>query len=273
MTQQHKKISEYKTAITAAHTARGQNTMQLKDNREHSIVQRKLQEHVENSLQENTISNVGVAQLKGGKKEDKKKSKKRKREDSESDEENSDEEDGSGDYAPPSAKKQKRFHIPAETTEDVIRETAHKRINVNKKYKEIYTCPACRRPLAATKKGSKNLELTRFAFTSKSGNLHEQRALALDHYPTWAPREHALKSKGATDEEIKEDHNDPDRLRAFCKVCNESHKYEKKKKVDYESDTDEEGYHTPDDEPENKGFYKDFRKDPDPGSGSSGITT
>ncbi|MEO8237520.1 MAG: GH-E family nuclease [Flavobacterium sp.] len=265
MTQQHKKIFENKTAITAANTARGHNTVQLKDNREYSLVQRKLQENVENSLQENTISNVGVAQLKGGKK--------RKRQDSESDEENSDDEDGSGDYAPPSAKKQKRFHVPADTTEQVIRDTAHKRENVNSKYKEIYTCPACRRPLAATKKRSKNLELTRFAFTSKGGNLHEQRALTLDHYPTWAPRERDLKSKGATDEQIKEDHNDPDRLRALCKVCNESHKYEKKKKVNYESDTDEEGYHTPDDEPENKGFYKDFRKGPDPGSGSSGITT
>jgi hypothetical protein len=264
MTQQHKKISENKTALTAANANRDNNTVQLRDNREYSVVQRKLQEHVENSLQENTISNTGVAQLKGGKK--------RKREDPESDEEGSDD-DSSGDFVPPQAKKQKRYHIPLDTTEQVIRDTAHKRENVNSKYKEIYTCPACRRPLAATKKGSKNLDLTRFAFTSKGGNLHEQRALTLDHYPTWAPRERDLKSKGATNEEIKEDHNDPDRLRAFCKVCNESHKYEKKKKVDYESDTDEEGYYTPDDEPENKGFYKDFRKDPDPGSGGAGITT
>jgi hypothetical protein len=264
MTQQHKKISENKTALTAANANRDNNTFQLKNNREYSLVQRKMQEHVENSLQENTISNTGVAQLKGGKK--------RKRKDSESDEEGSDD-DSSGDFVPPQAKKQKRFHVPNDTTEHVIRHTAHKRENVNSKYDDVYTCPSCRRPLAATKKGSKNLELTRFAFTSKGGNLHEQRALTLDHYPTWAPRERDLKSKGATNEEIKEDHNDPDRLRAFCKVCNESHKYEKKKKVDYESDTDEEGYHTPDDEPENKGFYKDFRKGPDPGSGGAGITT
>ena len=31
--------------------------------------------------------------------------------------------------------------------------------------------------------------------------------------------------------------------------------------------------YTPDDEPENNGFYKDYRKDPDPGSCSAGITT
>lgn len=45
-----------------------------------------------------------------------------------------------------------------------------------------------------------------------------------------------------------------------------------KKRQDSKSDTDEDGYHTPNDEPENKGFYKDFRKDPDPGSGGSGLT-
>ncbi|RKR04860.1 LSD1 subclass zinc finger protein [Flavobacterium sp. 90] len=264
MTQQHKKISENKTALTAANANRENNTVQLKDNREYSLVQRKLQEHVENSLQENAISDTGVAQLKGGKK--------RKRKDSESDEE-SDDGDGSGDFVPPQAKKQKRFNVPNDTTEHVIKHTAHKRENVNSNYDDVYTCPGCRRPLAYTKKGSKKLELTRYAFISKSGNDHEQRALALDHYPTWAPRERNLKSRGATNEEIREDHNDPDRLRAFCKVCNESHKYEKKKKVDYESDTDEEGYHTPDDEPKNKGFYKDFRKDPDPDSGGAGITT
>ncbi|PIF29808.1 LSD1 subclass zinc finger protein [Flavobacterium sp. 9] len=272
MTQQHKKISENKTTLTAANANRDNNAIQLKDNREYSLVQRKMQEHVENSLQQNTISNTGVAQLKGGKKEEKKNPKKRKREESESDEEGSDD-DGSGDFVPPQAKKQKRFHIPNDTTEHVIRHTAHKRENVNSNYDDVYTCPGCRRPLAYTKKGSKKLELTKYAFTSKGGNHHEQRALTLDHYPTWAPRERELKSKGATNEEIKEDHNDPDRLRAFCKVCNESHKYEKKKKVDYESDTDEEGYHTPDDEPENKGFYSGFRKGPDPGSGGAGITT
>ncbi|WP_337966032.1 GH-E family nuclease [uncultured Flavobacterium sp.] len=272
MTQQHKKISENKTFLSAANANRDNNTVQLKDNREYSLVQRKIQEHVENSLQENTFSNTGVVQLKGGKKEEKKNSKKRKREDPESDEEKNDGDD-SGNFVPPQAKKQKRYHVPLETTEQVIRKTAHKRENVNDKYKEIYTCPACRRPLAATKKESKKLELTKFAYTSKTGNLHEQRALTLDHYPTWATRERDLKSKGATNEEIKEDHNDPDRLRALCKVCNESHKYEKKKKVDYESDTDEEGYHTPSEEPENEGFYSDFRKGPDPGSGGAGITS
>jgi hypothetical protein len=260
MMQQHKKTSENQTAVTAANTTRDTNTVQLKDNRELSVVQRKLQDLTDNNLKQNKLPTIAVAQLKGG-------DKKRKRKDPESDDE-----DNSGDYVPPQAKKQKRFHIPANTTEQVIRQTAHKRENVNSNFKEVYTCPACSRPLASTKKGSNKLELTRFAFTSKSGKKHEQRALTLDHYPPWSTRERDLKSKDATDDEIKEDHNDPDRLRALCKVCNESHKYEKKKKVDYKSDTDDEGYYTPDDEPENKGFYKDFRKDPDPGSGGAGIT-
>jgi hypothetical protein len=258
MTQQHKKIFKNTTFIAAANAAQSSNTAQLKDNREYSIVQKKLQIHGENNLHESKPSNKEVTQLKGGKK--------RKRQDSES------EDDGSGEYVPPQAKKQKRFHISNETTEHVIKHTAHKRTNVNDNFDEIYTCPGCRRPLAFTKKGSNKLELTRYAYTSKGGNKHEQRALTLDHYPTWAQRERDLKSKGATDAEIRDDHNDSNRLRAFCKVCNESHKYEKKKKVNYESEDEEAGYQTPDDEPENKGFYKNFRKDPDPDSGGPSIT-
>ncbi|EJF99223.1 GH-E family nuclease [Flavobacterium sp. F52] len=257
MTQQHKKISENISSIAAANATHSNNTAQLKDNREYSIVQKKLQE---NTLTDNTNT---VTQLKGG--DGKKNQKKRKRQDSESDD------DGSGDYVPPQAKKQKRYHIPNDTRDHVIEHTAHERTNVNSNFDAIYTCPGCRRPLAYKKKGSKKLELTRFAYTSQSGNPHELRALTLDHYPPWAPRERDLKSKGATDSEIREDHNDPDRLRALCKKCNESHKYEKKKKVSYESEDEEDGYHTPDDEPENKGFYKDFRYDPDSGSGGSGI--
>lgn len=254
MTQQHKKISNNITSFAAANTASGNNTVQLKDNRGLSVVQRK--------LSENKLPDTEVVQLKGGKGKEKKNPKKRKRQDSESDD----------DYEPPQTKKQKRYHIPNDTRDHVIEHTAHQRTNVNDNYDAIYTCPGCRRPLAYKEKGSKKLELTRFAYTSKGGNKHEQRALTLDHYPIWAQRERDLKSKGASDAEMKEDHNDPDRLRAFCKVCNESHKYEKKKKTDYESEDDESGYHTPDDEPENKGFYKDFRKDPDPDSGGSGIT-
>ena len=260
MMQQHKKISENKTTVTAANATRYTNTVQLKDNRELSVVQRKLQEHTDNSLQQNKLPTIEVAQLKGGNgkdKEEKKNPKKRKRQDLESDG------DDGGDYEPPQTKKQKRFHFPKDTTNKVIRETAHKRKNRNSNFDEIYTCPACRRPLAYVKKGDTKLEQTQFAFTSKSGKGHKQRALTLDHFPPWAGRLHNLESQGATNEDLKEDHNDPDRLRALCKVCNESHKYEKKKKVEYESEDDEEGYFTPDDEPENKGFYKDFRKDPD----------
>lgn len=249
------KISDNKTVITAANSNRGSAAVQLKDNRALSLVQRRLQETGNSpqpivQLQSKTSGN-GVIQFGKKKKDD-------------------DEE-----YIQPGSNKQKRFHIPKRITERVLRQTAHRRANVNKRYSHIYTCPACRRPLAAIKKGKTSLKLTKFAYTSKGGNKHSQRALALDHYPPWAGRERALKARGATHEEIREDHNDPSRLRALCKKCNESHKYEKRKKISYESEDDEEGYATDDDEHENKGFYKDFRKDPppDPGSGSAGITT
>ena len=182
--------------------------------------------------------------------------------------------DDDDDYVPPQGKKQKRFHIPKTTQEDVVKTTAHRRKHVNPRYSEIFTCPGCRRPLAFTKggKGGK-LTFTRYSYTSKSGNRRTLRSLALDHQPVWAERERILKGQGASIDEMKEDHNDPDRLRALCKRCNESHKYETKKKIQYESDTDEEGFFTPNDEPENKGGYKDFRydKDDDPNSGA-GIT-
>ncbi|RKR04857.1 uncharacterized protein DUF4157 [Flavobacterium sp. 90] len=44
MTQQHEKISENKTAVTAAYNGGGINAVQLKNNREYSVVQRKFAE-------------------------------------------------------------------------------------------------------------------------------------------------------------------------------------------------------------------------------------
>lgn len=257
MARHQEKISENRITFTAANVNHGSAAMQLKDNRELSLVQRKLQDITGNNLpaqptvqlQSKAVGN-GVIQL----------GKKNKKDDD--------------DYLPPQGKKQKRFTIPKRITERVIRQTAHRRANANKRYSHVFTCPACRRPLAAIKKGKTSLDLTKFAYTSKGGNRHSLRALALDHYPPWAGRELALKARGASHEEIRADHNDPSRLRAICKKCNESHKHEKRKKLDYESEDDEEGYVTDDGEHENKGFYKDFRKDPDPdpGSGSAGIT-
>ncbi|MCD0465046.1 GH-E family nuclease [Flavobacterium sp. ENC] len=253
------KISDNKTVTTAANVNRSSAAVQLKDNRELSLVQRRLQEPADYTTDANqTVQLQGkisgtVIQL----------GKKNKKDDSSEDE-----------YVPPQGKKQKRFTIPRQTVEKVIKKTAHKRVHHNSKYRDVYSCPACTRPLASTTKGKINLDLTRFDYTSKGGNKHSQRALALDHFPPWAERERALKARGASHEEMKEDHNDPSRLRALCKKCNESHKFESKKKLDYKSEDDEEGYVTDDGEHENKGNYKDFRKDPppDPGSGSAGIT-
>jgi hypothetical protein len=183
--------------------------------------------------------------------------------------------DDEDDYVPPQGKKQKRFGVPKSTTEQVVRNTAHKRMHFNfKKHRAVYTCPGCRRPLGYDTLGGK-LVLTNRNFRSKTRNkLHKQRTLQLDHFPLWADRERVLKGRGATDAEIRDAHNDPSGLRALCSVCNASHKYEKRKKIDYNSDPDEEGYMTPDDEPCNKGFYSPFRFDPPPPPpGAGGITT
>lgn len=182
--------------------------------------------------------------------------------------------DDDEDYQP--YKKQRRFGFEKDKPITIIKGTAHKRKHyTRKKYDAVYTCPACRRPLASIKKGAKKLDLSKFAYTSKNKNLKSQRALTLDHYPPWAGRLSKLESRGASDQEMKDDYNDEDRLRALCKKCNESHKYEGTKKIDYESDDEEEGYMTDSEEPENEGFYSSFRykkDDHDKSGGGAGIS-
>ncbi|MDE1206970.1 GH-E family nuclease [Tenacibaculum larymnensis] len=186
------------------------------------------------------------------------------------------EDDDSGDdYQPPWAKKQKRFAFKADKPTKLIKKTAHKRKHYDKeKYDAVYTCPACRRPLGYINKGSQKMNLTKFSYTSKNNNLKSQRALTLDHFPPWAGRLSKLESRNATDQEMKDDYNDEDRLRALCKKCNESHKYESTKYIDYESDDDEEGYMTDSEEPENSGIHTPFRykkDDDDSAGGGAGI--
>jgi len=170
--------------------------------------------------------------------------------------------DDDDEYLP--SKKRPRFTFPKGTEKKVTKRTAHRRKHVNARYKRIYTCRVCRRPLAAvTLLGE--FVLTRYAYTSQSGKLHKQRALELDHHRPWAERHEKLVKKHASDQEIKDDHNDPDQLRALCRVCNGSHKFEGKDVADYESDDDDPGYFTDDEEPDNKGNYADYRYDPPPG--------
>lgn len=184
--------------------------------------------------------------------------------------------DSDPDYKPPGSGKQKRFAFRSDKPKKTIERTAHKRKNYDKKkYSAVYTCPACRRPLASIKKGAKKMDLTKFSYTSKNNNLKSQRALTLDHFPTWAERLHKLESRNATDQEMKDDYNDESRLRALCKKCNESHEHESTKQIDYESEDDYEGYSTDSGEPENKGFYSPFKyrkDDHDKSGGGSGIS-
>ncbi|MEA5626573.1 GH-E family nuclease [Nostoc sp. UHCC 0251] len=165
------------------------------------------------------------------------------------------------EYVPPSAKQRPRWNFPKSTRSSVYEKTAHKRKRGNSKYEEIYTCRPCRRPLAGITK-SGEFQPAKFNFKSKNkGTLKSQQSGALDHHPAWAGRHDSLVKANATNEQIRKDHDDPARLRAMCKKCNESHKYEGTKVSDYESDSDDLGYMTPDDEPLNKGNYKEFRYD------------
>lgn len=190
----------------------------------------------------------------------------------------SSEEDSGDDYVEKQSSARPRFTFNSQKVENVIKGSAHKRENFDKKkFKDVYTCPACRRPIASIKQGSKNMDLVPYSYRSKKNkHLKTQRSAVLDHYPPWAQRYDALKSKNASEEEIREDHDDESRLRAMCKKCNESHKYESKKTVDYKSDTDESGYETDTEEVENVGNHSPFKfhkdEDKDGKGGTGGVT-
>jgi len=62
---------------------------------------------------------------------------------------------------------------------------------------------------------------------------------AIDHFPPWAGRLAALEKSSASRDEMREDYQDENRLRALCRVCNGSHRYEKKVVPDYDSDEDD----------------------------------
>jgi hypothetical protein len=92
--------------------------------------------------------------------------------------------DDDSDYVPPQCKKQKRFHIPTNVVEQVVRSTGHRRVHFDPtKFRNVYTCPGCGRPLGSDEVKSGKLVLTKRNYTSKSGKLHPERALQLDHYP------------------------------------------------------------------------------------------
>lgn len=98
----------------------------------------------------------------------------------------------------------------------------------------------------------------------------------MDHYPPWADRYHQHVKNKSDSEEMKKDYQDESKLRALCKVCNESHLLEKQDLPD-DYDSDDDGRYdpgTPTNEPENKGRWSDFwDKDPPDGGGTGGGIT
>lgn len=155
--------------------------------------------------------------------------------------------------------------------ERVIRGTAHqKRSNLNKRrYRNVWTCPVCRRPLAYEDNGGA-FHMTKYSYISKKNRHHKtQVATEPDHHPPWKVRAAKLEKRGATRDEIREDYLDESQLRALCRICNGSHRYEGKKIKDYDSDDSTGDPGTPDDEPENKGRWSFFHDRPGGGGGAA----
>ena len=95
----------------------------------------------------------------------------------------------------------------------------------------------------------------------------------MDHFPKWSTRLKKLKKQKKSDEEIRKDHDDPNRLRPLCRQCNMSHKYETVKDLPDGGYTDDE--YASENEERDKEIWKKFRKDDDDNAGAgagAGIT-
>lgn len=238
---------------------------QFLDNRPEAITQRKLQEIVNDNAKKKLSGSVidtsknttqlqvidksittNVVQL----------GKKRKKIDSSSDEDSDDE------YVPPSQVRKHRQTFSKDLRRKVITKAPRNKSG-------LYVCPGCGMPLA----DRKGREIKTY-YTSKSGKRHNQVSGQLDHFPTWSTRLARLKKQKKSEKAIREDHDDPTRLRPLCLRCNQSHKFEKTKDLPEDGFSDEEYFS--DDNERDKEIWKKFRKDDDDSSGAgagSGIAT
>lgn len=173
-----------------------------------------------------------------------------------------------GDWIPPweqKKKKQLRFGFREATPENVIRATAHRAVHFDQtRYNAVFTCRNCKIMLAYEDK-SGDFHLTDYVFISKSKKKHTQRALSIDHHPDpWAERLAVHKKKKSTDDVMRKDYQDESKLRALCKVCNESHALEGVDLDDYDSDSSDDGFdpeRTPKHETQyNSGSWSGYRE-------------
>jgi hypothetical protein len=172
-------------------------------------------------------------------------------------------------YVPLSEQKKDRTAIPQEKRQKIVHNSAIKHRNGH------YICPGCGRPLM-----NQEGQEIKFKYRSKNGNIHSVSLLAIDHHDpknpkksTWSERHQEIKKKKVSEQNMKEEYLDESKLRALCKKCNESHRFEGKNIKTTLDDFDD--YLTDSDEEElNKGLFKPFRDPPPPPpDGGSSLTT
>jgi hypothetical protein len=144
----------------------------------------------------------------------------------EDEDDDADDEEEEEDEAPQEEKDDPSFVLPSEKSKDrhtfsdklrkqVIGDTAPR----NKD--GLYVCQGCGHPLAEG-----DLTEIKTWYDSKSDKRHDRKSADLDHVPPWSIRHDKLVAKGAKEEDIRKEHDDPKKLRALCYRCNQSHAFE-----------------------------------------------
>ncbi len=252
----------------------GTSTFQFTDNRPEAVSQRKLQDNIQNAQLKTTeevskdttqlktnggtfsdgVVQLGIDRDKRNKRKKalakRHKKKKVRKSGYESDDE----------YIPPSQRRKHRQTFSKSLRRQVIMGGALRNKN------RMYVCPGCGMPLA----DRKGREIKTY-YISKSKKRHNIVSGQLDHFPKWSTRLARLKRLKKSDSVIRADHDDPTRLRPLCRRCNQSHKFEKTKKLPDSGYSDEE-YHSENEE-RDKEIWKKYRKDDhDKSGGGAGIT-
>lgn len=171
---------------------------------------------------------------------------------------NDDSDDSDDEYLPPNKRRKHRQTFSDQFRMKIIRKTALRNKNGH------YVCPGCGMPLA-TKKGK---EIKTY-YISESNKRHDIKSAQMDHYPPWSKRLEKHRKKKSSDEEIRKDHDDPNKLRALCLRCNRSHKFENTEDLPEDGYSDEEYYS--DDDSRDDEIWKQFRNNDDDDNSPSGM--
>ncbi|WP_298418590.1 hypothetical protein [uncultured Kordia sp.] len=219
------------------------NAFQFVDNRPKAIIQQKIIATTQTEALKNAND---ITQLQVNKTVQL--GKKRKKKDSD------DDSDG-GEWKPPAERRKHRHTFSKALRRRVITKAPRNKSG-------NYVCPGCGRPLA----DRKGREIKTY-YTSKSGKRHKIVSGQLDHFPKWSTRLARLKRLKKSASAIRADHDDPTRLRPLCRRCNQSHKFEKTKKLPDSGFSDDEYFS--DDEARDDEIWKKHRKhDDDDNSGA-----